>query len=375
MRKMTGLLMAGILVIGILSGCDSNKAARDAAGKTEPAGTEAPEPNSGQSKETGGQSEADHSGKESAEQVKGAVYQLKAGHSQAATHPFQGTLEHFAELVSEKTDGQVEVTIFPNSQLGDEQTMMDSLKMGTLDILLANASNTASHIPEMGMLNVCYLFEDEEHLQRVADDEQIYERYVKLVEDKGVGFSLMNIMGNGVRELYTARPVNSMEDLKGLKIRIMPSATDNEIWSSLGTTPTTVAFNEVYTALQTKMVDGAENTLSSYAASKHNEVAPYVTLTDHQWLMTQLWISDKTKEKLPEEMVTAIYEAAKETSAFALKLQLEVDGEYRKQLEADGVTFTQIDIQPMKDIIYPLQDKIAKELGTEDILDRIRELR
>jgi TRAP-type C4-dicarboxylate transport system substrate-binding protein len=195
------------------------------------------------------------------------------------------------------------------------------------------------------------------------------------VDSKNLNIKLLNLMGNGMRYLYTTKPVESLDDLKGLKIRVMPSAVDTEVWNTLGANATTVAFSEVYSALQTHMVDGAENTFSSYAASKHNEVAPYVTLTGHQWLVTELWASDQALQSLPEEYVSAIYEAAKETASYSLEHQLEVDDEYKKQLEENGTTFITVDIAPWRDKITPLHEGIAKDLNCTDILKRINELR
>ncbi len=304
-----------------------------------------------------------------------AAYKFKMGHSQAKDHAFQGIVEHFVQLVKEKSQGEIDIAIFPNSQLGDEQTMMDSLKIGTLDFLMANASNVASHVPEMGLISCCFLFDNKDHLARVSSDEAIFKRYSELVAHKKLGFTLLSMMGNGARHLYTIEPVENLEAIGKKKIRIMPSAIDNQMWAALGAVPTTVAFNEVYTALQTHMVDGAENTFSSYFASKHFEVARHLALTEHQWLMTQFWISDKTLAKLPDNLVKVVFEAARETAPWALEYQIRVDEGFRKELEASGkVTITAINRAPLKARIAPLQDQIARELGTEDILNRIREL-
>lgn len=303
------------------------------------------------------------------------TYTFRMGHSQSPDHPFNDTCEYFAELVKEKTDGAVVIDIFPNSQLGDEATMLESLSMGTLDFLMANGANTAALVPELGFLGTCYLFDSTDHLVKVTEDEEINKIYSDIVASKNLGIDLLCLMGNGMRYLYTASPVTSLADLKGLKIRVMPSAVDNLVWNTLGATATTVAFSEVYSALQTHMVDGAENTFSSYAASKHYEVAPYLALTEHQWLVTELWASESTLSKLPEEYVAAIHEAAEETAVYSLQHQLEVDAAYRAELEEQGVTITEVDTQPWKDAVQPLHEDIAKDLGCSEVLARINALR
>ena len=304
-----------------------------------------------------------------------AAYTFKMGHSQATDHAFHGIVEHFVNVVKEKSNGEIDIVIFASSQLGDEQTMMDSLKMGTLDFLMANASNVASHVPEMGLISCCFLFNDKEHIARVSADPAVFERYSDIITKKKLGFTLLSMMGNGARHLYTIDPVKSLDDIAKKKIRIMPSAIDNKMWAALGAVPTTVAFNEVYTALQTHMVDGAENTFSSYYASKHFEVAGNLALTEHQWLMVQFWVSNKTLAKLPDNLRAVLFEAAAETAPWALEYQNKVDENFRKELEASGkVTIHAIDRAPLQERIAPLQDQIAKDLGTEDILARIREL-
>ena len=359
MKKVFARLVPVITAI-LLSGCSQNDST--------PAPSSAPEGTAAETEAPSGESG-------SASQGNAASYVFRMGHSQAPDHPFHDTCEYFADLVSEKTNGDVQINIFPNGQLGDEATMLESCSMGTLDFLMGNGANTAAIVPELSFLGVCYLFDDVDHITRVADDETIFQLYTDMIDNKHLNIKLLNLMGNGMRHLYTTRPVSSLDDLKGMKIRVMPSAVDTEVWNTLGATATTVAFSEVYSALQTHMVDGAENTFSSYAASKHNEVAPYVTLTEHQWLVTELWASEQTLSQLPEEYVTAIYEAASETAGYSLDYQLQVDEEYRKQLEEDGVTILEIDQTPWKEKITPLHEGIAEDLGCSDILARINELR
>lgn len=351
MKKLVALLLACSLLMTLAAGCGSNTNGSSSAGS---AGSE-------------GESTSGSGG--------GETYTFRMGHSQAPDHPFNDTCVYFADLVSEKTGGAVTIEIFPNSQLGDEATMLESLSMGTLDFLMANGANTAALMPELGLLGACYLFDSKDHLVKVTEDEEIFQMYEEMIAQKNLNIKLLNLMGNGMRYLYTTTPVESLDDLQGMKIRVMPSAADALVWNTLGATATTVAFSEVYSALQTHMVNGAENTFSSYAASKHNEVAPYVTLTEHQWLVTELWAADSTLEQLPEEYVQAIYEAAQETATYSLEHQLEVDDGYRAQLEEDGVTFIDIDVKPWKERVTPLHEEIAQELGCGEILARINELR
>ncbi|MPN47522.1 Solute-binding protein [bioreactor metagenome] len=154
----------------------------------------------------------------------------------------------------------------------------------------------------------------------------------------------------------------------------MPSPVESQVWTALGAKPTTVPFGEVYTALQTNMVEGAENTLSSYYSAKHYEVAKYLNETFHQWSIVCIWASDATMAKLPADLQQVVRDAAKETAVYGFKAQLDNDAKFKDALIKAGVTFTEVDIKPWAEKVKPIQDNIAKQYKTEDVLARIREL-
>lgn len=147
--------------------------------------------------------------------------------------------------------------------------MLDSLSMGTLDFSISSTSNASAHIPEFGMLSVSYLFDNKNQLAKAATDSAIVKRYQDLVAAKKLGMQMLTFMPNGLRNLYTTKPVKSIQDIQGMKVRVMPSPIERlQVWSALGTKPTSVPFSDVYTALQTDLVNGAENTVSSFGQAK-----------------------------------------------------------------------------------------------------------
>lgn len=302
-------------------------------------------------------------------------FQLKFGHDQAPEHAYNLAATYFADKVKEKTNGKVSIKVFPNATLGKEGDMLDSLSMGTLDFSISSTSNASSHVPQFGMLSVSYLFDNKDQLGKAAVDPTIVKRYQDLVVNKKLGFQMLTLMPNGLRNLYTTKPVKSIQDIQGMKVRVMPSPIESQVWSALGTKPTSVPFSDVYTALQTDLVSGAENTVSSFGQAKHNEVAKYYTLTGHQWLMTIIWASNKTMDKLPEQFRKAVRESAVEAAMHGFKMQLENDDKYTKELQAKGVTVSEVDRKPFAERVVTLQDQIAKELKTEDILARVRALK
>lgn len=302
-------------------------------------------------------------------------FKLKFGHDQAPEHAYNLAATYFADKVKEGTNGKVTVDVFPNAQLGAEGNMLDSLSMGTLDFSISSTSNASSHVPQFGMLSVSYLFDNKDQLAKVAADPMIRKRYQDLVAEKKLGFQLLTLMPNGLRNLYTVKPVKSIQDIQGIKVRVMPSPIESRVWAALGAKPTSVPFSDVYTALQSDLVNGAENTVSSYGQAKHNEVATYYTITGHQWLMTIIWASNKTMDKLPEEYRKVVREAAVEAAAYGFKKQLENDDKYTKELQAKGVKVNEVDRKPFAERVAALQDQIAKELKTEDVLTRVRALK
>lgn len=303
-----------------------------------------------------------------------AEFKFKFGHDQPVEHAYHLTAVEFARLVKEKTKGRVSIEVFPAAQLGTEVNMLESLALGTLDFQISSTSNASTYVPELGQLSVCYLFNNSDHLKKAATDPQINQAYKDYTKNKKTGFELMTLQAGGCRQLYTTAPVADLAALNGMKIRVMPSPVESQVWSALGAKPTTVAFGEVYTALQTKLVQGAENTLSSYYSAKHYEVAKYLNESFHQWSFVCLWASDKTMAKLPADLQASVREAANEAATYGFKAQLDNDAKFKELLKKEGVTFTTIDIKPWAEKIKPIQDEIATKYNTKAILDRIRSL-
>lgn len=303
------------------------------------------------------------------------TFTLKIGHDQPTDHYYHATAEAFAEMVAEKTDGRVTVDVFPLAQLGSEATMLESLGMGTLDFLITSSSNASVYVPALAALSCCYLFDGEEHVYACAFDEEINDFYRNLCAEGGHGFQLMTLQAGSCRQLYTTFPVDSLSSLQGRKIRVMSAPIESTVWSALGAKPTTVNFGEVYTALQTNLVDGAENTISSYSSAKHYEAAPYLNMTYHQWAITQMWQSDATISALPQDLQDIVMDCAVAACQEGFRYALDVEETMVKDMVADGVTVVEPDTSEFKAVIEPIQAENAESLGCTDVLNRINELR
>lgn len=302
-------------------------------------------------------------------------FSLRFGEDQAPDHAYTLAAQWFAQKVEERTNGRVHIDVFPNAQLGEEATMLDSIRMGTLDFSISSTSNASSHVPEMGLLSMAYLFNGPDHIYKAATDKLIVDKYTKLVANRNLGIKLVTFLPNGLRSMYSNKEIHSIDDVQGVKMRTMASPVEIKVWTAIGTKATTVPFNEVYTALQTKMVTAAENTPSSYFTAKHYESAPYFIETGHEWLMSEVWISDKTWAKLPDDIRKVIMDTGAEMAKYGLDKQQETDKKTLDEMVSKyGVKDIKIDVAPFKAKVLPLQDDVAKELKSEDILARIREL-
>lgn len=351
MKKALAILMTIVMVLSV-SACGGG----GSSGGSTSGGTSSPAPDSGAPADSG------------------ETYTLKFGHDQPEDNYFNVAALKFAELLNERSNGRITVEVYPAAQLGSEATMLESLSMGTLDFQISSSSNAAVYVPELAAMSCSYLFNDIDHLKTVAYDEEFQQYWRDLVAAGNNGFQLMSLFPATPRHLYTTFPVDSLAALAGHKIRVMSAPIESTVWSALGAKPTTVNFGEVYTALQTDLVEGAENSISSYYSAKHYEVAPYLNLTNHQYAILEMWMSDSVKEKLPEDLYELVIPAAVDAAKAGLEYANDIESSLVDDMvENHGVTVVEPDISEFKEKILPIQDENAKELGCEWVLEFIRD--
>jgi TRAP-type transport system periplasmic protein len=302
---------------------------------------------------------------------------LRLGHDQVTAHTYQATTEFFAERVAELTNGEVEIRIFPGATLGTETSMLQEVISGNLDLSLSTTANASSFVQPFGMLSVSYLFSDGDHFKRAIVDEEISAALDAMIEEQDPGFIRVATITPGARSLYNIfGPVESLDDVAGKKMRVMASPVESQVWGELGTLPIAIPFGDVYTGMQTGLIDAAENSPGSYVFNKHYEVAPYFSLTEHQWPMSLIFMGETSWAGLSEAHQEAIIQAGKETAAFGADNAIEGDNALLEEMtEKYGVTVNRLDTAPFVEQLSALQDQTAEALGAQDILARIRELR
>ncbi len=310
-------------------------------------------------------------------QAEKAEFELKLGTDGSLEHPYNVGAKLFIERVKELTDGRVNITLYPGGSLGDELTMLDSLSMGDLDMEIAAVPNCAQHAPKLNFFSLSFLFEDADHFIRAITDEKILNEVQNIIKERDLGFSLLGICTPGHRNFYTNKgKLRTPAEIKGLNIRVMAAPIEARIWKTLGCNPVSIPTGEVYTGLQTGLLDAAEHELAAYYVHSIYEVAPYYSNTGHQWTASLLLVSDLTWNKLPQDIQDVFKKVAKEFSEYEVDYVVNVlNAKIRKELEEKGVTFYEVDKESFKKILFPLQEMVAKEYNTEEILERIRELK
>lgn len=297
---------------------------------------------------------------------------LKLGHSQPNGHPYDLGFKRFAEAVAERSDGEIEIEIYPSSQLGEAAERVEGLRLGTLDLTEAAFSHASQFCSELGLFGAPFLFKSEEHFAAVLDGEvgdQIDETC-----NETFGIRLLSTFTSGDRLLFNSeRPIESAADLQGLKVRVMGGEADAMTWEAFGAIPTPMPYNEVYSALQAGVIDGAENEPASILANRFYEAAPYFALTDHLVLPIGMWISDRVFSDLSKEDQTMMKEAALEAAIWQREYIAEQNEKAIAEMqEKYGVTVSSLDADELRPQGEGIQDQVAERLGVEDMLDSIR---
>jgi len=296
---------------------------------------------------------------------------LKLSHVLDQTHPVHTAMEYMAERLAEKSGGTVIMKVFPSGQLGGETDSIEQLQRGAIAMTKTSTSVMEGFIPEMAVFGIPYIFRDSEHYWKVLDGE-LGKMLLHLGEVKKLrGLCYYD---SGSRNFYTVeKPILSPDDLKGMKIRVMKSKTAMDTISALGGSPTPIPWGELYTALQQKMVDGAENNPPSFYTNRHFEVCKYFSFDEHTRIPDILLISQIVWESLTPQQQTWVQEAADESSVFQRKLWKEKTDEAIEETEKEGVKFYYPDKKPFVEKVKAMHQSYDDNEKIAPLLKRIKE--
>jgi tripartite ATP-independent transporter DctP family solute receptor len=289
-----------------------------------------------------------------------AKYKIKLASLLSPDHPHPRAFEFFANKVQEYTNGQVEITVFPNGQLGRTDDVIMGLRMGTIQMGKCALSFVTKVIPEVKIFDLPYLFKNRAQLNRVVDGP-LGRKILNEVLPK-YGLIGLFYQDDGARSIYCSEPVRKPADLKGKKIRVMTSDVMIAAINAMGGVATPMAWPEVYTALEQKTIDGGENSPVLYYTSKHWEVSKVYSMTKQFWLVSVLFVSKKYWDTLPSDIQMQIRRAADVAKWYCRYIYLEDETVALDKLKKVGVTVVDdVDIPAFKKAVQPVWQAYIKK--------------
>lgn len=297
-------------------------------------------------------------------------YVFTYAENQACDYPTAQGARRFAELVEERTNGRIVINVYSDSELGDEPSVIEQLKFGGVDFARISVMSLGDDVEALNVLQLPYLYRDSDHMWRVLDGE-IGDEFLAALQGTGmVGLSWYDA---GARHFYNrVQPIETLEDLSGLRIRVAQSQLMYDMVRALGATPVTVTFDEVYSALETSTIDGAENNWPSYESKQHWEVAPYITLDAHNRIPELQLCAQSTWNRLNDADRKVIVECARESALYEREIWAETESAARQRLVQSGCQVTELDAKELarfRAAVQPIYTAYAA--GYEDLLARI----
>jgi tripartite ATP-independent transporter DctP family solute receptor len=289
-----------------------------------------------------------------------AQTELSFGMQDAETHPlYKGAVE-FKERLEELSGGEITVTIFPSAQLGDFKAMIAQMQAGEIDIVAAGYPDMSYMIPELALVGEPYVIRDFEHLQKVVEGEFGLEIDAKLQDE---GINMLDLWYYGTRQTTANQPIESMEDLQGLRLRTPNVPFLIDYAEAVGATPAPVAFQEVYLALQTNQVDAQENPLPTIEAMKFYEVQDNIALTNHFIASSAIYVSGDTWESLSDQEKEWVQTAIEAGGDLNDQLLFDQEASLVQDFRDRGLTVTEPDLAPFREAMQPYYDELEAEHG------------
>ena len=302
-----------------------------------------------------------------------------AAHNQTSPdNPYQDGLMKFKEVAESESDGAIEVEVHAGTLGTEESELVEKLKLGAADVVLVSPGfMTATGIKEVDLFALPYLFESYEHWENVVDGE-VGEEIARLVNEKSNNdFKIIGYWSAGVRHYYGKKPLETIEDLKGMTIRTQTSGVVADYWQQVGAIPTSVAWGELYQALQQNVVDSAENAYPYYIQQNHHKTpnGKFTTETAHDYTTRLLLVSGKKFDSMTDAQKDILLEAAAASVEAERQALYAQEEEYKASALADGAEINEIDKTPFIDIAQPIHEKAAQEMGVEELLQKINGLK
>ncbi len=299
------------------------------------------------------------------------------GYDQPRSTGYGLAAEIFNTKLMEVSGGKMGIDHFPGAQLGQEPVMLQKLRSGDIDFMISSSANASTVAPQAGVMSLHYLFRDEDHLKKAIADPKVVEAVKAMTSESVQGARVLAIETLGLRNIYAKREFKKVDDLKGVKIRVQATKTEDTHFPAYGAQTVHLPFGEVYTSLQTGVTGAAENGINVYMSNKHYEVAPIMSLTEHEANNGFVWVSDKTWNSFTDEEKKWVQAAAEEVARTQPAKSLQLEKDSADKLQKMGVKIVaDVDKSGFMAAAKPVQDQLAKELGPHavKILELIRNI-
>ena len=297
--------------------------------------------------------------------------EFRAADTQNEDYPTVQALRYMGRLIAERTNGRLQIRVFHSNQLGEEKETIEQTRVGAIDLNRTNVALVGTFVPAMNVLAMPFLFRSIDHLQKVLDGPIGGEI---LGSFEPYGFVGLTFYDSGARSIYNSvRPVHSLADLKGLRIRVQQSELMSRMIKALGAEPVELPYGQVLTGLSTHLVDGAENNWPSFVTTGHYKYAGFYTLTEHTMSPEVLVMSLKAWQSLAPEDQKLFREAATKSSRFMHEKWKDLEEKSRQQAVAAGVIVVEdFDRKPFEAAMAAIYEKAQRDPAAAALIERIR---
>ena len=297
---------------------------------------------------------------------------LKFGHVGKPGSLFEASVEEFAKRANENLGGKAEVQVFGSSQLGKDKELLQKIKLNQVTFSLPS-SVMSSVADEFGVFEMPYIIKDRDHMGKVED--ALFDSVLQPAAN-AKGYRILALFENGFRHITNnTRPINVPSDLEGIKLRTPKGAWRVKMFQSYGANPTPMSFSEVFTALQTGVIDGQENPYAQIASAKFQEVQTYLSITGHVYTPAYVLVSEEHFSALPQDVQDILTATAKETQAYVYELAAKLETDLLAELEAGGIQVNTADKQAFIDASKPIYEEFSATVsGGGDLIKTVLDL-
>lgn len=295
--------------------------------------------------------------------------ELSFGHVGAPGSLFEISAQEFARRANERLEGRARVEVYGSSQLGNDNEMLQKLRLGTINFSLPSTI-MSSVTDEFGLFEMPYIVQDREHMKRIEEDV-FWEVLAPAAEARG--YKILAIWENGFRQVTNnLRPIIEPGDMQGIKLRTPRGAWRVKMFQTYGASPSPMAFSEVFTALQTGTMDGQENPYAQIYSARLHEVQDYLSITNHVYTPAYVTVGAAHWERLPEDVRTVLEETAREVQAFVYEEAARLDAELLERIRDSGTAINEADTQAFIEASAPIYAEFGETVnGGAELIDRV----